>query len=353
MKRFAVAVSLVSGVVSVGCGALEPSSQPESVDVVTSAIVTTPVKIDCGSKAAVAPFDADKSFNGGTAISHANPIDLSQAVGAAPVTVYQTARTGNITYTLTGFANQVSAKVRLHFAETYFDLAGKRTFDIAINDAPVKSGFDIIGAAGGKNVAFILENTVNADANGTIKIAFTSLVNNSLISAIEVIPSTCTAGAACTPGGNVCQLGKTSCATGTATCMATGNVANGTSCGTAKVCSNGACATCAAGAACAPPNVCHAGTVSCATGAATCVDTGMNMANGTSCGTAKVCSNGACATCAAGAACMPTNVCHAGTVSCATGTATCADTGTNLANGTSCGNGKVCSNGVCAAPVSG
>jgi hypothetical protein len=48
------------------------------------------------------------------------------------------------------------------------------------------TSFDIFAAAGDKNKAVIQQFTENADSNGTFTVTFTSVVNNSLLSAIEI-----------------------------------------------------------------------------------------------------------------------------------------------------------------------
>jgi beta-glucanase (GH16 family) len=146
---------------------------------------TTLIQINAGGPA-VSPFVADKDFTGGTTINHANTIDLSGVTNPAPMAVYQTARVGNFTYTIPGFAAGSSHTVRLHFAETYFGTAGSRTFNVSINGTQVLSKFDIFAAAGAKNKAIIEQFTVNANASGQYVIQFTTVVNQSLVSGIEV-----------------------------------------------------------------------------------------------------------------------------------------------------------------------
>jgi len=100
--------------------------------------------------------------------------------------VYQTARTGNFTYTLSGFSPQSSHTVRLHFAETYFSVKGSRTFNVGINGTQVLTNFDIFATAGAQNKAVIEQFTENASATGDYVITFTSVINNSLVSEIEI-----------------------------------------------------------------------------------------------------------------------------------------------------------------------
>jgi len=166
-----------------------PSNQASAT---TPAASPVTVQINSGGPA-VSPFVADVDFSGGSTINHANTIDLSGVTDPAPMAVYQTARTGNFTYTIPGFNPSSSQTVRLHFAETFFSSSGSRTFNVSINGTQVLTNFDIFAAAGAKNKAVIEQFTETANSSGQYVIQFTSVVNNSLVSGIEV-----TSGAACT-----------------------------------------------------------------------------------------------------------------------------------------------------------
>jgi hypothetical protein len=156
--------------------------------------VCTSICIDSGSTTGVSPFVADVDFSGGTTINHANTIDTSKVTNPAPAAVYQTARVAttttngvkSFTYTIPGFAAGSSHTVRLHFAETFFAAAGSRTFNVTINGTQVLTNFDVFKAAGGKNIANIQQFTENASSSGQYVITFTSVVNNALISGIEI-----------------------------------------------------------------------------------------------------------------------------------------------------------------------
>jgi Thaumatin family/Malectin domain len=161
------------------------SAASNQASATTQACVPVILQINAGGPA-VTPFAADKDFAGGTTIHHANTIDLSAVTNPAPMAVYQTARVGNFTYTLPGFTAGASHTVRLQFAETYFGTAGSRKFNVKINGTQVLSAFDIFAAAGAKNKAIIEQFTVNANASGQYIVQFTSVVNQSLLSAIEV-----------------------------------------------------------------------------------------------------------------------------------------------------------------------
>ncbi len=146
----------------------------------------TSICIDSGSTTTVTPFVADEDFAGGATLDHANTIDTSKVTNPAPAAVYQTGRDGNFTYTIPGFTANSSHTVRLHFCETYFTASGKRTFNVSINSTQVLTDFDIYATAGGQNIANIQQFTENANSSGQFVITFTSVVNQSLISGIEI-----------------------------------------------------------------------------------------------------------------------------------------------------------------------
>lgn len=164
-------------------GASAASTQASAT---TSACPTTSsIQINSGGPA-VAPFIADADFSGGGTISHANTINLSGVTNPAPMAVYQTARTGNFSYTIPNFSPGSSHTVRLHFAETFFTTTGSRTFNVSINGTTVLTNFDIVAAAGVGNKAVIEQFTEPASSTGNYVITFTSVVNQSLISGIEI-----------------------------------------------------------------------------------------------------------------------------------------------------------------------
>ena len=152
---------------------------------VTLVVAVSATLINAGGPA-VSPFVADEDFSGGSTINHPNTIDLSGVTNPAPMAVYQSARIGNFTYTIGGFAAGSSHTVRLHFAETFFSTTGSRVFNVTVNGATVLSKFDIVKAAGAKNKAIVEQFTENASASGTYVITFASVVNNSLVSGVAI-----------------------------------------------------------------------------------------------------------------------------------------------------------------------
>jgi Malectin domain len=172
-------------------GGTSPASNQASA--VTPAGNPTAVEINAGGPA-VSPFTADADFSGGRTINHANTIDLTHATNPAPMAVYQTSRIATtttngvttFTYTFTGFGAATPHQVRLHFAETFWTAPGKRTFNVAINGTTVLSRFDIFATAGAANRANIQQFSATADSSGSIVITFTSVIDNALISGIEI-----------------------------------------------------------------------------------------------------------------------------------------------------------------------
>jgi fibronectin type 3 domain-containing protein len=167
------------------------SSSPSNQASVTTGPAITGIEVNAGGPA-VGPFLADQNFNGGATINHANPISVGSVTNPAPVAVYQSARIGNFTYTIPGFAPGSNQTVRLHFAETFFNTAGSRTFNVSINGTQVLTNFDIFAAAGAQNEAVIEQFTRPANSRGQYVIQFTSVINQSLVSGIEI-----TSGAPC------------------------------------------------------------------------------------------------------------------------------------------------------------
>jgi hypothetical protein len=123
-------------------------------------------------------------------------------------------------------------------------------------------------------------------------------------------------GMACMPS-NPCLHGVVDCASGTPTCVSTGNLPDGTSCGMDQVCHAGTCDACTQGAACTPSNACHTGTVDCTTGVPACQDTGTSVADGTACGASGICESGTCDPCgASGQHCCAGSGCSGSPLAC-------------------------------------
>ncbi len=189
-------VNSAGQVAGVATGSAKITCTVGSVSGFTTVTVTAGVAaiaINSGGPAA-SSFVADIDYSGGTTINHPNTIDTSKVASPAPAAVYQTARIGNFAYTIGGFIAGSSNTVRLHFAETYWTAAAQREFNVSINGTQVLTNFDIFKTAGGQNIANIQQFTEVANSSGQYVIQFTSVIDNSLVSGIEVLPlASCTA----------------------------------------------------------------------------------------------------------------------------------------------------------------
>jgi hypothetical protein len=87
-----------------------------------------------------------------------------------------------------------SYTVRLDFAEIYWNSAGQRLFNVAINGNQVLSNFDIFVTAGGKNIAIAETFTATANSSGQIVIQFTTIKDNAKVSGIEITPAQAVSG---------------------------------------------------------------------------------------------------------------------------------------------------------------
>ena len=163
------------------------------------------VAINVGGPASGA-FAADEDGQGGTVSSTGDPINVT-AANAAPAAVYQTQRYGPMTYTIPGLTPGTNYDVRLHFAETYFGLAGRsgagqRHFNVALNGVAALTNFDVFAAAGAADTAVVRDFTTTANGSGTIVIALTNgNANYAILNGIEIIAASLVPATAIHVGG--------------------------------------------------------------------------------------------------------------------------------------------------------
>ena len=150
------------------------------------------IAIDAGSTVAVGSFKADTMCPAASQYNPGQPITIPSALNAtaAPQQVYASACQGAQTYTLSGLVSGTSYTVVLHFAELYFQAAGSRQFNVAINGTPVAAlqNFDIYAAAGNARFTALVKALTNVTAvNNQIVIMFTSGAKDQpMINGIEV-----------------------------------------------------------------------------------------------------------------------------------------------------------------------
>jgi len=148
-----------------------------------------PIYIICGSDEPAGDFVPDPNMVAGSMNHSEAKIDTS-ASNAAPAAVYQSECYGkDLTYSLPVPKDGLFT-VRLHFAEIFDSAVGDRLENVAINDKPVLTDFDIVATAG-TNRAVVKEfPDVAPDAKGNIVIHITSSPDspdqNAKINGIEI-----------------------------------------------------------------------------------------------------------------------------------------------------------------------
>jgi len=153
-------------------------------------------------------WSADEYFSGGTVGTAATAgVNTLLDPRPAPQSVYQHNRFGAMTYTITGLTANAAYAVDLHFAETSFNAAGEREFNVLINSAQVMTNFDIFAVTGGENMAILKSFPAIANGSGQIVIQFTvGAASNPQINGIEILPNS----TFLTPGGIYTLTSRTS-----------------------------------------------------------------------------------------------------------------------------------------------
>jgi hypothetical protein len=182
----------VLGWIALQAAPSSPIVAPPSVD---AGPVLTAVRVAAG---ATAPYtdpegnvwSADTGFQGGETNNFA-PAPAITGTTTAPLYTserYARSQAGSVPRFAYAFALAAGRyTVTLKFAENYFDTAGQRVFDVAINAKPVLTDFDIVAIAG-KNAAVDRPFPVELPAAGTIEIVFTSTpTRGPKVSAISIV----------------------------------------------------------------------------------------------------------------------------------------------------------------------
>ena len=142
--------------------------------------------INIGGKAA-GVFAADARITGGQVYAVNNPIDLSDAVDAAPEAVYQSSRYQDMRCAFDGLKAHAPYVLRFHFAELYHQVPGRRVCDVIVNGVNVIERFDIVAKAGKAYKAVTETKRVTADADGKINVEFKTVVDHVLVNGIELL----------------------------------------------------------------------------------------------------------------------------------------------------------------------
>ena len=151
------------------------------------------VLINVGGTTTSSGWVGDKWGPGSGHYSTADSIDISAVTNPAPMDVYQSYSgygDADSVWTMQDLNPYERYRVRLHFAEIYYNDAG-RAFDILIGDASpalIYAGFDPFVVAGNtKDKATVVEAIITANADGKIYIKTHPLSSRgSIINGIEV-----------------------------------------------------------------------------------------------------------------------------------------------------------------------
>lgn len=117
-------------------------------------------------------WEADHDFTGGQTFHTSDSIDASAVLDPAPQSVYQSARWGSFTYTISRLKPGVPCRVRLHLAEVAYDKPGQRIFNVAVNGRRVLTYEDIRAEAGARDKVIVKEFMAAADAHGRLILSF-------------------------------------------------------------------------------------------------------------------------------------------------------------------------------------
>ena len=148
-------------------------------------------------------FLADQFFNGGSRTGGTNDDVFIVGTGTNASNdsdvddiLYQTNRfDDNLSYEIPVASGVYN--VRLHFAETFFDLENQRVFDVAIEGVTLLDDFDIFGTrmnafTPGHDASFVQDFFAVQVDDGGLSLSLDAQgpggVNNALISAIEILP---------------------------------------------------------------------------------------------------------------------------------------------------------------------
>jgi prepilin-type processing-associated H-X9-DG protein len=181
-------------------------------------IATQTVAIASGGSPAQAQFAADMDFSGGTTDTSGNTVNTAQVASFnVPSGIFAYQRYGNFTYTIPNLTPGVGYAVVLFFAETYWNAAGDREFNVQINGTQVLTNFDIYAAAGGQNIAIYKQFAATANSSGQIVIAFINgAVDNAALNGLLVAAATSNsitvAAPAITTGGGMVSIQLTTMA---------------------------------------------------------------------------------------------------------------------------------------------
>ena len=186
-------VTVTNGSVSVVFTTVVDNAQINAIEIVAAPAgppaSASAIRVNTGGAAYTASdgraWQGDTSFTGGT-IYH--PVPSPSIARTLDPTLYQSERYGNFSYNIA--VPNGSYTVVLKFAEIFWTTAGKRVFNVSINNQAVLTNFDILAQPNSASNTALDRAFPVTVTNGAISITFTTLVDNAQINAIEVVPGT-------------------------------------------------------------------------------------------------------------------------------------------------------------------
>ncbi|MCU0343538.1 MAG: malectin domain-containing carbohydrate-binding protein [Ignavibacterium sp.] len=148
-----------------------------------------PIKINCGGSAELG-YLADVGYNkntefgflDGTSASYSSSLQIS---GTDEDIIFQSEKYGMVTYKIRLPNGRYD--VELMFAENFFDLPGKRIFDVYFEQNRVIENLDVFSIVG-NNAAYISEITNIEINDGVLDIQFAEKIDNAFICGIVITP---------------------------------------------------------------------------------------------------------------------------------------------------------------------
>lgn len=128
-------------------------------------------------------WQSDRYFSGGQTYVGAGVVGNSE-----DDELYLSERYGAFSYEVP--VSNGCYQIELHFAEIFWAEPDKRLFDVAIEGETVLQNYDIFAAAGGQYRAVVERQQVEV-VDGTLNIAFHSVLENAKVSAVAVMPLGC------------------------------------------------------------------------------------------------------------------------------------------------------------------
>ena len=176
-----------SGKVTVVFTTVKDNAKLSGLEIAAAPAPPTAVAQTNAGGGASGSFAADTDVSGGSTYTTSAAVSTSGVTNPAPQAVYQSERYGNFTYTVPNLTPGASYTLRLHFAEIFWNSAGQRVFNVAVNGSPVLSNFDVFTAAGGANKAVVENFPVMADSSGKVTVVFTTVKDNAKLSGLELL----------------------------------------------------------------------------------------------------------------------------------------------------------------------